>query len=115
DRLTDSEALRDDVVPGDERPPRARPQQRREHANRRRLAGAVRTEQSEDLSFLDLERDSALRLHLAEANDEPVDENRRPLLLDRGELGHPPTSSLLLVRSATAAFSVRRRSSSRSR
>ena len=50
--------------------------QRDEHAHGRRLAGAVRAEQAEDLSFAHAERDAVQRLHLAVALAQRVDDDR---------------------------------------
>ena len=50
--------------------------QRHEHAHGRRLAGAVRAEQPEDLAFADGERDAVERLHLAVALAQLVDDDR---------------------------------------
>ena len=55
---------RDDVLAGDERAPGVRLRQRREHADGRRLAGAVRAEQAEDLALAHGERDAVERLHV---------------------------------------------------
>src|SRR5262249_6936166 len=54
----------DDVEPEDVRRPRGGDQQRDQHLDRRRLAGAVRAEQAEQLALGDLERDSAHGLDL---------------------------------------------------
>ena len=55
DRRAHREALRAHVEAGDERAAGARRQQRREHADRRRLAGAVGPEQAEHLARRDRE------------------------------------------------------------
>ena len=52
-------APRDDVVAGHHRPPGRRPQQRAQHADRGRLARAVRAEQPVGLALAHLERDAA--------------------------------------------------------
>src|SRR4051812_42298527 len=57
----------DDVVAGDQRMPGVRLRQRRQHADGRRLAGAVRSEQTEHLAVADGERDAVERLDLAVA------------------------------------------------
>ena len=55
--------------------PRARRDSCREHANRRRLPGAVRSEQPEDLTRTDLERHAVDRVEhgAAIALDKPLD------------------------------------------
>ena len=118
DRLPHGEAVADDVVAGDERAAVRRAQQRREHADRRRLAGAVRAEQAE---------------HLARptANETPRTASTSPKrttrpststatrghveLLDAGSSAHRATSSSLACaarprpsRSAARARSARR-------
>src|SRR5581483_5238006 len=50
---------------------------RREHAERRRLPGAVRAEEPDDLAALDGERDAAERDARTPALREPVDEHGR--------------------------------------
>ena len=55
DRAAHGAGLAHDVVARDRRPPRGRRQQRAEHAHRGGLAGAVRPEQAERLTFLDVE------------------------------------------------------------
>src|SRR6266542_6833048 len=61
DRLPHLRALFDDVVPRDARRTRSRRKQRREHVHRRRLAGAVRTEEAIDLSGIDAQVDAVDR------------------------------------------------------
>ena len=51
--------LASEVVPGDGGGARGRGQERREHAERRRLAGAVRPEEADDLADLDVDVDAA--------------------------------------------------------
>ena len=60
---------------GDARAAAVGRQQRGQHAERRRLAGAVRPEQAEDLARLDRERDAVDGGDLAEPDDEVVDED----------------------------------------
>ena len=71
------EASRADVEAGHERASLGRRQQRREHADHRRLAGPVRPEQAEHLAGGDREGDAADGFELAEADDEVVDQQRR--------------------------------------
>src|SRR5439155_10897249 len=59
DPLADLARLADDVVPEHARVAGRRQQQRDQHLDRRRLAGAVRAEQPEELALGDLERDPA--------------------------------------------------------
>ena len=54
----------DDVEAEHARLPARREEQRDQHLDRRRLAGAVRAEQAEQLALLDGERDAAHRLDL---------------------------------------------------
>ncbi len=51
-------AVAGDVEAGDGGAPGARPEEGREHVDRRRLAGAVGTEQAEELPLFDGERDA---------------------------------------------------------
>ena len=71
DRATHHRCLRDHVVPRDPRPPAGRLQQRRQHAHCRRLAGAVRTEEPEDLTLADCEVNALDGSHLAERAHQP--------------------------------------------
>ena len=57
----------------------ARAQQIQEDANRRRLAGAVQSEEPEDLTALDVEGDTPNRVHLAVRLGEIADGNGRPV------------------------------------
>src|SRR5256884_7046012 len=57
--------------------PRGWPQQRAQHADRRRFPGAVRAEESEDLTGHDCEVDAANRLDLAVALDQLLGRDRR--------------------------------------
>ena len=59
-----------DVVPQDARLPRRGEEQRDQHLDRRRLAGAVRAEEPEELALADLEADAAHRLDLERAPPE---------------------------------------------
>ena len=60
---------------------RGRVEQAGEHLQRRRLAGAVRAEEADDLTRLDLERDHVDRTHLAVlATDEALDGSTEPRL-----------------------------------
>ena len=65
-----------DVVPGDDRPPATRREQRAQHPDRRRLSGRVRPEEAVDLAAPDLEVEAVDRDQLAEAANEPVDGDR---------------------------------------
>jgi hypothetical protein len=58
DALPDLARVLDDVVAEDAGVPRGRDQERDQHLDRRRLAGAVRPEQAEKLALLDLEADA---------------------------------------------------------
>ncbi len=60
------------VVAGDARASRRRREQRGEHADRRRLAGSVRTEEAEDLALVHDEIDTVDRLHVTEVTLETV-------------------------------------------
>jgi len=62
----------DDVEPRDAGRARVGPEQRREDADARRLAGAVRAEKPEDASGLDAQVDVAERLDVAVPLAEPV-------------------------------------------
>jgi hypothetical protein len=70
-RSTGAPAPHLDVVVGDPSAARSRFQQHREHAGRRRLARAVRTEEPEDLSLLDHQIDAGDRDQIAEATTRP--------------------------------------------
>ena len=63
----------DDVAAEDLGPPGVRGEQRREHADQGRLAGAVRSEQPEDGPLLDLEVDPGERSRRTEALDHALD------------------------------------------
>ena len=65
-------ALAHDVVAGDARAAAVGRQQRAEHRDRRRLAGAVGAEEAERLAGGDVEVDAAHRLDVAEALDQPA-------------------------------------------
>jgi hypothetical protein len=62
-----------DVVAGDRRPPAVGPQQRRQHPQGGRLAGAVRAEEAEDLAGGDVEGDVVDGDHVVEALRESLD------------------------------------------
>ena len=64
DRAPDRGRLGDDVVTGHPRGPAGRPQQRGQHPDRGRLAGAVGTEEGVDLTLGDLQVDARDREHL---------------------------------------------------
>ena len=68
--------LGDDVVAGHLGPARVRLRQRREHFDRRRLAGSVRAEQPEELAGVDAEADSVERPNRAVALAQPLDDDR---------------------------------------
>ena len=75
--------LRDDVETGDLCRAGRRPQQRRQHADDRALAGAVRAEEAEDLAVLHLEVDTVDRLHLTEVANETLGSDGRLLAVHR--------------------------------
>ena len=74
------------VEPADARRAGVGVEQRREDPHRRRLARAVRAEQSEDGSLAHLEIDAVERAHLGLARPVDLDE---PLCLDRCQVGKP--------------------------
>ena len=74
DRLPDRLRLAQHVEAGDPRAAGVRPEQRREDAHGRRLAGAVRAEQPEHGALLHLEVDAVERAHLALARAVDLDE-----------------------------------------
>ena len=65
-----------------------RPQQRRQHLDRRGLAGAVRAEEREDLAGAHVERHAVDGAHVAERLDEVFDVNHR-VSLSRGLVRRP--------------------------
>ena len=65
--------LPQDVEAVDERRPRRRREQRRQHPDERGLAGAVRAEQAEDFPFFDVEAHALDGGEVAEALDEIAD------------------------------------------
>ena len=77
DRAAHAVGLLDDVEAVDERGARGRRQQRRQHADQRRLAGAVRAEQAEDLAFLDGEADAVDGGEVAELLDDAAGRRSR--------------------------------------
>ena len=68
--------LPDDVVAGDLGPARVRLRQRREHLDRSRLPGSVRSEQAKNLAGANGERDALECLNVAVALPELVDDDR---------------------------------------
>ena len=76
DHAADRARLADDVVAGDLCVALVRSRERDEHAYGRRLAGAVRPEQAEDLALADCERHAVERLHVAVALAKTVDGDR---------------------------------------
>jgi len=82
--------LRADVEPADARRPGVCVEQRRQDAHRRRLARAVRAEQSEDGSVAHLEVDAVEGTHLGLARPIDLDE---PVCLDRCQVGKPTRAS----------------------
>ena len=72
----DGICLGDDVVAGHLGPARIRRRQRREHLDRRRLAGSIRAEQPEELAGVDAEADSVERPNRAVALAQPLDDDR---------------------------------------
>ena len=64
-----------EVVARDTDLARVRREQRREHGERRRLAGAVGPEQADDLAGRNFERELVEHSPPATVNDEPVDRN----------------------------------------
>jgi len=75
-----------DVQPADARRAGVGVEQGREDPHRRRLARAVRAEQSEDASLAHFEIDAVERAHLGLARPVDLDE---PLCLDRCQVGKP--------------------------
>ncbi len=73
DRAPDLAGFGDDVVAGDSGAAAGRQQQRRQHPHRRRLAGAVGSEEAVDLALVDLEVDALDGEDLAEGALEPLD------------------------------------------
>jgi hypothetical protein len=76
DRLADALRMGHDVLACDEGSPGIRTGQGREHANGCRLAGAVRSQEAEDLAFSDRERDAVQRLHSPISLAEPLGDDR---------------------------------------
>jgi len=74
------------VQPADARRAGVGVEQGREDPHRRRLARAVRAEQSEDASLAHFEIDAVERAHLGLARPVDLDE---PLCLDRCQVGKP--------------------------
>ncbi len=66
-----------EVVPSDRRGPGARRQQRREHPQRGRLSGPVRTEKANDLAGVDVDVDAANGLDYARAGGETLGQSAR--------------------------------------
>ena len=66
-----------EVVPGHRRGPGARRQQRREHPQRGRLAGPVRTEKADDLAGGNVDVDAANGLDYARAGGETLGQSAR--------------------------------------
>jgi len=77
ERLTNRDCFVDDVATHDLRPAGIRRQQRRQDADERRLAGAVRTEQPEDRALGHLEVDTRERKRRAEALSDTFDGDGR--------------------------------------
>ena len=77
DRAAHRRGVAHDVVAGDDRLAAGRPQQRRQHPDGRRLAGAVRSEEGVDLALGDLEVDAGDGHHSSlEVALEPLDLDR---------------------------------------
>jgi hypothetical protein len=76
DRAPDGRRFTDDVEPEDACLPLVRREEGGEHAHERGLAGAVRTEEAEDLTACDLEVDPGERLGAAEALAYALDGDR---------------------------------------
>jgi hypothetical protein len=74
DPAADADRVFEEVVAGDGGRPGGGPQQRGEHAQRGRLAGAVGAEEADDLAGVDVEVDTADRLHGAGAGGERAGE-----------------------------------------
>src|SRR5581483_6963149 len=88
-----------------ERGPRGRRQQRGQHPDQRRFAGAVRAEQAEDLAVLDLEADALHRGEVAEALHDLAD-------VDRGaHRSGSRTYAVIPTASRRSALSTRSRTS----
>ena len=66
DSLADPEIVLSRVQSGDTQGPRRRAQAQGEHADQRRFAGAVRTEQGDGFTLLYLEREPVYRLNRTE-------------------------------------------------
>ena len=77
DRGSHGAGLADHVVPGDGGPTGGRQQQRGQHADGGRLAGAVGTEEAEDLALGDLEVDALHGVHLVETALQTLNDDRR--------------------------------------
>ena len=82
DALPDPLRVLDDIVPEHAGRARGGDQERDQHLDRRRLAGAVRTEQAEELALLDLEADPSDGLHL----DRPAPERPGRRLVGAAEV-----------------------------
>ena len=67
DQKSDIAGMLYDVDPADPRPPSRRREEGCEHANHRRLSGAIRAKKSVDLARFDLEIDARDRIKIAEA------------------------------------------------
>src|SRR5690606_34212849 len=94
DRLAHLRGLFGDIEPGDDGLPGIRPQQGREDAHERRLAGAVRAEQREDRAARDVEFDPSQHVQVPVGLLDSTD-------LDRG--GHDcsfSASSIAVIRRA---------------
>ena len=76
DQLTNGRGVVDHVAPEDLGPPGVGLEQCREHANERRLSGAVRPEQPEDRPLRDVEVDARERERRAEALDHSLHADR---------------------------------------
>ena len=76
DRAADTVRMPHDVFARDERAARVGLRQRRKRANGRRLAGAVRPEQAENLALAHGERDAVERLHVLVALPKVLGDDR---------------------------------------
>ena len=79
--VADAPAHRDrraaEIVSGDDGVARARGEQRREHPQRRRLAGAVGAEEADDLACIDVDVDAANGLDSTRAGGEALGQPAR--------------------------------------
>jgi len=99
--------IADDVAPEDTGAAPVRYQQRRQDAKQRRLAGAVGTDESEQLGCADLERDAAERGDCAELLFEALCSDRSVRRCHRPAPAANWTSTGMPIFSAPSPFGVR--------